>query len=197
MIDYYKEHWYFLLILLALAALTVFVWIKALERRTVRKRKRDAEIALLDTQKAALAAYEAWVVDRNVPITDAQLVIGRALSVQKLLQHEPDQEVAFAQLSADTRQAYALFYALLDTPGKLSHFFRQYGAPLTTAARDAVLRFVPPPAAQIFVQMFDAFDPDNETASLIPTQVTEWDAAFANALDLDRTLHAAAMRGEE
>ncbi|MDR1409736.1 MAG: hypothetical protein LBJ12_05650 [Oscillospiraceae bacterium] len=186
MIDYYREHWYLLPALMALAALTVLVWVKALHKSAKTNSTRAAAAARIDEQKAALLKYSAWA-DGDISaenITEKQLFVGLALSLQKQLQYEKDQLAAFAALLEDARQLYALYFALEDEPNKLSQFFKQYGKPLTTEALDAMSRFADRDAADIFAKMYAAYDRDDDGSSLIPAQIAEWDAVFADAIDM-------------
>jgi type II secretory pathway pseudopilin PulG len=197
MLEYYKEHWYLLLILAVLAAVTVAVWRKALRKRAKANRLRGELKARLDLQKEALESFRAWREDRTQPISDRQLFSGFALDLQSRLQHESEQLAAFAALSADERQLYALFFALEDAPGKLSDFFKGYGKPLTEEALAAVRRFCNPAAAEVFAQVYAACDPDDEESSYIPARLAECDTAFADALNKDELYSRAAAAVRE
>jgi len=186
MLEYYLEHWYLIPILLALAAVTVIVWIKALRKRALTNRERSAELARLEEQKSALDAYRAWKNSAGGVVTDKQIFTGFALDLQSKLQYEPDQSAAYLALPEDARQLYALYFALEDAPyDKISQFFGEYGKPLTGEANAAMRRFAGADTAEIFAKLYAAYDPDDEAASLIPAQITEWDAAFANALEME------------
>ncbi|MDR3345255.1 MAG: hypothetical protein LBT21_06700 [Oscillospiraceae bacterium] len=191
MFDYYREHWYLLLLLLALAVCVVLVWRKALRKRAEVRRTRAAITARLDEQKAALDAYRAYNATR-ASATNKQIFMGFALDIQSRIQKEIDLNAAFAALPQASRELYALYFALEDEPGKLSKFFKLYGKPLTTEALAAMHSFADADSAELFAKMHAAYDPDDENSSLIPAQITEWDAAFANTLNREAVYSRAA-----
>jgi hypothetical protein len=184
--------------LFALAIVTVVVWNKALRKRAQINHDRRAEIARLEEQKASLDAYRAWRENPGNAITDRQMFTGFALDLQSKLQYEPEQTAAYAALPEHSRQVYALYFALEDEPGKLSGFFSGFGKPLTADAYEAMRRFAGGEQADIFGKMYSAYDPDDESASLIPANVDRWDESFARALDMESIYSRAAdcVRGE-
>ncbi|MCL2023102.1 MAG: hypothetical protein FWG82_01885 [Oscillospiraceae bacterium] len=183
MFDFYREHWYLIPILLALLALTVFLLVKAARGRGEINRSKQTQLARLQEQKDALNAYRRW---RNSggDITDKQLFMGYALEIQSKMQTAEDLASTFGALSEDEKQIYALYFALEDEvyPAP-SHFFKEFGKPLTCAARDGFQRFADSESAAAFAEIYAAHDQDDENASFVPTEIAELDAVIANSLD--------------
>jgi len=186
MFEFYREHWYLIPVLLAAAIGVLILWSKALRKRAELNREHNAEVALLEEQKAALDVYRSWRNSSVAPVSDRQLFTGFALDLQSRLQYEADQAAAFAALPEKDRQVYALYFAFEDVRyEKLSQFFKEYGKPLTIEANDAMRHFADGVSADIFAKMYAAFDSDDEASSFIPAQISQWDAAFTNAMDIE------------
>ena len=79
---------------------------------------------------------------------------------------------------------YAIYYLLTDTKeAKLSAFFRSSAQPLTSDAAEAAEAMLDAAAAETVRKMFDCFDENNESASVIPEVLAELDERFAAQLE--------------
>ncbi len=179
MIDYLLHYWYFTLALLALLVFTGFVWRKALRAAKRGRAARNELFEKMKYQNEARRWFRALQEEDLAAAENQRLFDGAALAVQEDLERSGHMDSAFQDLPQAQQWVYALYYLMEDAATSLSHFFKQNGKPLTPSAKEAVRAVLGEEAAAIFNPMYQAFDEEDEEASLITAQLHEGDDAFA------------------
>ncbi len=182
MLQYYSERPYLFLIFAVLIALTVFVCIMAGRASSKRYKANEKIMKKLKEEnelRNEFAVLTETLAEKSEP---EKLFKGVALNLQKRVSDAEDMIAEFNSLTCEQREIYALSVAAEDGSEKLSDFFRASVQPLTGAALDAVKHIFGGKAAEIFESEFNSFDPDNETASVIPAEIEKKDAEFASIL---------------
>lgn len=179
MLEYYREHWYWAVVLLALCALTLFALSKAMKisaRNRADREKFLAESKYENMVRAEFRALDARSAEQAEP---KRLLDGAALSLQAALEDKADMSAAFLELPEPQQLIYALYFFFEDATDGLSVFFRRNGKPLTPAALRAARLFFGAEAVSLVEQTYAAYNEENETASLLPEEVARWDEEFA------------------
>ncbi|MGN0543826.1 MAG: hypothetical protein ACI4JG_10305 [Acutalibacteraceae bacterium] len=191
MIEYFSERPYLILIMAAVIVLTVFVCIKAGKASAARSRENEAIMKKLKEENELRNEF-AVLTQRTVSEAQPErLFRGVALNLQKRISDSSDMLGEFENLTQEQREIYALSFVEEDGAEKLSDFFRANGAPLTLAALDGIKRIFGGRAAEIFEAELNAFDPENEEASVIPEQIQALDSDFAKLTEGGATARAA------
>jgi len=181
MLEFYKEHWYLALVLLGMVIGALLLSRKAMLASAKRNRERDAVLAELKEKNEAAKLFHTLDAAGAAAMDSKTLFAAAALHTQSLLENKADPNTAFCALPIAVQQVYALHYLFEDAATSLSHFFKENGKPLTPAAHEAVHALLGEALAESFDPMYAAYDPDNETASLLPEMLAQWNAAFAAA----------------
>lgn len=170
-------------VLIALTILTVYVWANVLKSRKRSRIKREAELAYVRHQAELRQNFASLSFEMLTECDAKTLFEGVAMNIQLRLEKQADMSAAFAALTREERLIYALNYVLEDGREKLSNFFRLNGTPLTPAALEAVRDIYGSEAYTFFKLEYDAFDVENEDASVIESELEANDAGFKAALD--------------
>ena len=166
----------------AAALLCLFLWVIAMRASRRRRGEKEALIAVLEHEKALRTQFRAVTQQLLIDTQPERLIEGLCCSIQMALEAQPDMRAAYDALPQPRRLVYALGYVVQDGGGRLSEFFRRNGQPLTGAALEAAWRLVGGEYAEIFQREYDAFDEENEGASLVKEDVAAADARFAELL---------------
>ena len=166
-------------IVLLLIVVCIFAWSKALKASRRRHARRDAIIAELEREKALRREFKTPTQQQLEDSPPARLLEGLCAHVQARLEKEDDMEAAFHALPEPARFVYALGYVVQDSRERLSDFFRKNGQPLTGVAMQAVDDHIGGEFAELFRAQYEAFDEENEAASLIESEVETADARFS------------------
>lgn len=178
MIQYFLERPYLIAIMAAVILLTLFVCFKAAQASARRTKGNEAIIKKLKEEnelRNEFAILTETLAGKSEP---DRLFRGVALNLQKKIHNASDMEAEFAALTQEQREIYALSFIIEDGGEKLSGFFKTNGQPLTGEALNAVKRLFDGRALEIFETEFNAFDPENETQSMIPDEIEKLDAEF-------------------
>lgn len=183
MIAYFLERPYLILILAALIVLTIFVCIKAGKASSKRYKANEEIIKKLKEEnelRNEFAILTASLAEKSEP---EKLFKGVALNLQKKISDAADMNSAFDALTDEQKYIYALSFVVEDGGKKLSSFFRTNGQPLTGAALECVKSLFDGRIPEIFESEYNAFDPDNESASFIAEEIEKLDGEFASLAD--------------
>ena len=178
-----QEHPIMYSIVLLLIVLCGFAWSKAMKASRRRHARRDAIIAELEHEKALRQQFKFPTLQQLEETPPMRLLEGLCCHVQMRLEKADDMEAAFAALPEPARFVYALGYLVQDSRAALSEFFRKNGQPLTGAAMQAADKLLPVEYAELFRAQYAAFDEEDETASLIESEVEAADARFCVLLE--------------
>lgn len=185
MLAYYKEHWYWAPVLLALLGLAVFMCVKAAQASAKARTQRGKfmqEAAYLNQCAAWFGGLDAQTARVATQEQPRRLLDGAAFLLQKQLENTKNLNTAFSTLPEQAQMVYALHYLLEDAKESLSFFFKQSGKPLTPAANAAMRHIVGGELYAVFKEAYDAWDEDNEEVSLLSEEIQKWDAQFAELL---------------
>ncbi len=180
MIQYFLERPYLIVLMAALILLTLFVCFKAAQASAKRTKGNEAIIKKMKEEnelRNEFAILTETLAEKSDP---DRLFKGVALNLQKKIHHAEDMEAEFAKLTQEQREIYALSFVIEDGGESLSSFFRTNGQPLTGEALNAVKRLSDGRALEIFETEYNAFDPENETQSMIPDEIPKLDPEFAS-----------------
>ncbi len=182
MIQYFLERPYLIAILAAVILLTLFVCFKAAQASAKRTKGNEALIKKMKEENELRNEF-AILTETLAEKSDAdRLFRGVALNLQKRIHHAKDMESEFAKLTQEQREIYALSFIIEDGGEKLSSFFKTNGQPLTDEALNAVKRLFDGRITEIFETEYNAFDPENETQSMIPDEIEKLDSEFASLI---------------
>lgn len=173
-----REYPIFYVVILAALLLCVFLWAIAMRASRRRRAEKEALIAVLEREKALRTQFAQITQQLLIDTPPALLVEGLCCHIQMVLEAQPDMQAAYDMLPQPRRLIYALGYVIQDGREALSEFFRKNGQPLTGAALEAVRRLVGGEYAALFRREYDAFDEENETVSLVKSEIARADERF-------------------
>lgn len=182
MIQYFLERPYLIAILAAVILLTLFVCFKAAQASARRTKGNEALIKKMKEENELRNEFAVLTQTLAAKSEPDRLFRGVALNLQKKVHDAADMEDEFASFTQEQREIYALSFVVEDGGEKLSGFFRASGQPLTGEALNAFRRLFDGRALEIFETEYNAFDPENETQSMIPDEIEKLDAEFASLL---------------
>jgi len=165
-------------VVLAVLVLCVFLWAIAMRASRRRRGEKESLIAALEYEKALRAQFRFITQQLLIDTPPERLVEGVCCAIQMDLEAQPDMQAAYGALPEPRRLVYALGYVVQDGRGALSEFFRRNGQPLTKSALEAVWRLVGGECAAVFAGEYDAFDEENEAASLVKGDIAAADARW-------------------
>ena len=188
---YMLEHPYWLVILAVLIIITVFMCIKAGAASSKRYKANEAIIKKLKEENLLRNEFAVLTQSLIESAEPARLFRGVALNLQKKISDATDMNGEFEKLTDEQKEIYALSFVVEDGGEKLSEFFKANGQPLTCFALKGFTRLFDGKTAEIFTEEYNAYDPENETASLIPAEIEKNDAEFAQLITADSICDAA------
>ena len=180
MLENMKDYWYLYLVLFALIVLTAFVIKKAAEASKRTHGRNQALLAKAKREKELRDAYANLTEDVIAAAPANALFEGVALILENRCQKASDVNAFYRGLNRPQQLVYAAYYLLTDAKeSSLSAFFRRSAQPLTGDAAEAAAQMLDPQTAEIVKNMFDCFDENNESASVIPETLAELDEQFS------------------
>ena len=172
-IEYFKEYKILFAILFVLLIILIVVYSKMGKTMAKRKAEKAALIKKLDHMKFIREAYSDLTEEKILSDNGENLIEGVADNIQVRLEKEDDMNGAFEKLSEEEKTIYAFHYFLDEK--KVSEFFKNFTKPLTPYALSACEKFLPENVLKIVKELYDCYDEDNETASVIPEKIDELD----------------------
>lgn len=182
-IDYFKEYWVLFLILFVALIVLVVVYTKMGKSMAKRKAEKEALIKKLDHMKAIREAYSELTEEKILSDSGENLLEGVTDNIQVRLEKEDNMNNAFENLTDEEKMVYAFHYFLEEAKTKPSEFFRQFTKPLTPYALEGCRKFLRKDAFDCVKELYDSYDEDNETASVIPDKIASLDEKII-ALDI-------------
>lgn len=181
MTEYFASHPFVVAILVALALLTAFVCVKAAKASSKRHAENEKIINKLKEDNRLRNKFAVLTTQLIAESEPTELFKGVALNLDKQVSDAEDMEQTFAALNPEQRDIYALCYVAEDGRERLSDFFAANGSPLTDAAAEAIKKLLPA-AAEPFGKELLAYDGDDETTSLVQSDIEKWNSEFAAAI---------------
>ncbi len=182
---YMLENPYWFAILGVLIVITIFVCIKAGAASSKRYKANEAIIKKLKEENLLRNEFSVLTQSLIENADPARLFKGVALNLQKKISDASDMNGEFEKLTDEQKEIYALSFVVEDGGEKLSSFFKANGQPLTGAAFAGFACLFSGREAEIFAEEYNAYDPENETTSLIPEEIGKYDAEFAQLVTAD------------
>ena len=181
MIEYFKTHPYWILILAALIVAAVLMWIKAIKASRAHYQANEKIMQKLKDENRLRNDFAVLTPALAQSAAPAELFKGVSLNLQKRVADQADMNAAFAALHPAQQGVYALYFVLDDGGEALSGFFKANTAPLTTAAGAMLETLGLKELSALYQKEALAYDPNDETTSLIPAEIEKTDAAFTAA----------------
>ena len=175
-IDYYKEHWYYLIVLVALCVIAAFVFKKARKAYKgyySRYRAEESRMKRLSDLKTRFSGIDEESLRAE---NDEDVLEGVALIYQLALQKEDNMEKAFAQYNVEKQYAYAL--DIFCQSEKPSAFFRENGRELTEIIVPAFEYIGLKEDSEQIERLRLMFDEKDESTSISPVVIEEIDGAL-------------------
>jgi len=166
----------------------VILWIKVLKDRGVHNAENEAILNRLKEENKLRNDFKLLTNELANSADEVSLFRGVSLNLQKRISDSVDMENEFALLSDEQRMIYALSFVVEDGGEKLSGFFTENGKPLTVEAKKAVEAMLTVDAAEIFDKEYLAYDPDDETTSLIADEIAGLDKSFAEIVSAENIM---------
>lgn len=179
------ERPYWFVIFGVLILITLFVCIKAGQASSRRYKANEAIMKKLKEENVLRNEFSV-LTDTLIENSEAaKLFKGVALNLQKKISDAADMRAEFETLSQEKKEIYSLSFVAEDGAEKLSEFFRANGQPVTGNALSGFKKLFDGRAAQIFEKEYNAFDEDNEEASVIPEEIEKLDSEFSQLVSAD------------
>lgn len=194
MLENMKEFWYLYVLLFVLIIVTVFMCNKAAAASARHQKDVNEIMEKAKRSKELRDAYKDLTneIIQNAPA--APLFEGISLTLESKCQKTEDTKGFYSSLTDGQKKVYALYYLLSDAKeSKLSAFFKSSSRPLTSDAADVAAEIFSADIYTVVKEMFDCYDEENETASVIPETVNRLDNEFA---ELTENIDLFALGGE-
>ena len=184
-INYFKEFWPLFIVLFVLLIALFFMFKKA--SKTLQKAKAEKEklIKKLDHMKLIRETYSDLSEEKILSDDGKNLLEGVTDNIQLRLEKSSDMNESFFSLKEEEKLCYAYFFFLDESKVAPSEFFKQYSKPLTPYALQACEKLLEKDAFILVKEMYDTYDEDNETKSVIPETVKELDDKIKALIDIE------------
>ncbi len=178
-----RPYWFVIFGILIL--ITLFVCIKAGQASSKRYKANEAIMKKLKEENILRNEFSV-LTDTLIDNSDsAKLFKGIALNLQKKISDAADMTAEFENLSQEKKEIYSLSFVAEDGSEKLSNFFRANGQPVTGNALSIFKKLFDINAVKVFEAEYNAFDEDNEEASVIPEEIEKFDSEFSQLVSAE------------
>lgn len=174
-IEYFNQYKILFIILFVLLIILVVVYSKMGKSMAKRKAEKEKLIKKLDHMKKIREDYAELTKEKILSDDGENLIEGIADNIQVRLEKTEDMNSSFEKLSEEEKMIYAFHYFLDSASAKPSSFFREFTKPLTPVALTACERFVRKDVQSFIKEIYNCYDEDNETASVIPEKIDSLD----------------------
>lgn len=183
-IDYVKEYRYLVLILVVAIILMIIVFRKAGASVAKTKAEKEKLIKKLDHMKMIRETYSDLTCEKILSDETEYLLEGVADNIQVRLEKEGDMNEAFEKLNEEEKLAYSLHYFIEESENAPSEFFRNYTKPLTPYALQMCEKITEKSTYSLIKKLYDCYDEENETESVIKEQTEELDEKIKASHDM-------------
>lgn len=187
-LDYFRQHPLVGAEIAVLFIAVIFLWMKVLKDRGAHNAETEAILKRLKEENKLRSDFVNLTKELADSSDTVSLFRGVSLNLQKRISDSVDMEKEFSLLTDEQRMIYALGFVVEDGGEKLSGFFAENGKPLTDEAKKAVEAMLPEDAVEIFNKEYFAYDPDDETTSLIAGETEKSDEAFSKIVSADEIM---------
>ncbi len=194
MLENIQQYWYLYIALFALIIITAFVCKKAFGAASRHSKAVNAQIEKAKHNKSLREAYGSLTAQIIAGAPADTLFEGVALCLEADCQKAESTAGFYSGLNEAQKAVYAFYYLASDAKEQgLSAFFKASTHPLTADAANAAKEIFPSEIYTVVKEMFDCYDEENETASVIPENIEKLNTAFAQ---LTANLDFYALGGE-
>ena len=179
-IEYFKQYRILFIILFVLLIILVVVYSKMGKSMAKRKAEKEKLIKKLDHMKKIREDYASLTEEKILSDDGENLIEGIADNIQVRLEKTEDMNESFEKLTEEEKMIYAFHYFLDEAKEKPSSFFREFTKPLTPIALSACEKFVRKEVLVGIKKLYNCYDEDNETASVIPEKIDSLDQKILN-----------------
>jgi len=179
------ERPYWFVIFGVLILITLFVCVKAGQASSKRYKANEAIMKKLKEENILRNEFSVLTDTLIDSSESAKLFKGIALNLQRKISDAADMRAEFETFPQEKKEIYSLSFVAEDGAEKLSGFFRANGQPVTGNALSIFKKLFDGKAAQIFEKEYNAFDEDNEEASVIPEEIEKLDSEFSKLVSTD------------
>ena len=183
MLEYYRAHPLAAVLVIAAIAAAVIIFIKvaiASERRAKNNQKLFVRLEEDKKLRDRFLSLTAQLIEDSAP---AELFRGVGLGLLKRVSDSSDLNGEFERLTEGQKLIYSAFVFTEDSSEGMSNFFKLNGKPVTDCALSAAEKLFDPEFAAIVKHEYDAYDPDNEEVSCIPSEIERDDIKAREYLD--------------
>ncbi len=181
MLENIRDFWYLYVLLIVFIIITIFVCIKAFGAASRHSKEVNALIAKAKRNKELRDAYKDLTAEIIANAPAASLFEGVALNMEAACQKTEDTNGFYEALSDGQKKVYAFYYLASEAKELgLSAFFKESSRPLTSDAVAAAKEFLSSDIYTVINEMFDCYDEENESASVIPETVNRLNDEFKN-----------------
>lgn len=180
-IEYFRQYRILFIILFVLLVVLIVVYSKMGKTMAKRKAEKEKLIKKLDHMKKIREDYASLTEEKILSDDGENLIEGIADNIQVRLEKTDDMNMSFEMLSEEEKTVYAFHYFLEEAKGKPSVFFKEFTKPLTPIALSACERFVRKDVFADIKELYDSYDEDNETASVIAEKINALDEKITGA----------------
>ncbi len=183
-INYFKEFWPLFIVLFVLLVALFFMFRKA--SKTLQKAKAEKEklIKKLDHMKLIRETYSELSEEKILSDDGENLLEGVTDNIQVRLEKSSDMNAEFFELKEEEKIAYAYFFFLDESKVNPSEFFKQYSKPLTPYALKGCELLLEKEVFDLVKEMYNSYDEDNESVSVISEKIDELDEKIKSSLDM-------------
>lgn len=194
MLENMKEFWYLYVLLFVLIIVTVFMCNKAAAASARHKKEVNEIMEKAKRSKELRDAYKDLTAEiiQNAPA--ASLFEGIALTLEAECQKAENTDRFYDSMTDGQKKIYSFYYLVSDAKeSTLSAFFKSSYRPLTSDAVDAAKLILSGDIYDIIKEMFDCYDENNESASVIPQNIDRLNEEFEK---LTKDIDLFALAGE-
>ncbi|MBQ7956525.1 MAG: hypothetical protein IJ279_00700 [Clostridia bacterium] len=183
-IDYVKEYWYLVLALVVATIAMLLMFRKAGASAAKNRAEKEKLIKKLDHMKMIRETYSDLTKEKILADETENLVEGVADNIQVRLEKSGDMSAAFEELKEEEKLVYSLHYFIEESEKAPSEFFKNYTKPLTPYALQMCEKITDSSTYSLVKNLYDCYDEDNETESVIKEKTDELDEKIKASSDM-------------
>ena len=177
--------WYLWVLLLVVAVLAVFVWIKAMSASRIRREKLKKEAEIWKKDYELRQEFKTLSSEKLSSTPNNKMLSGVCMNIQIFLENETDMNDAFLALPDEKKYIYCLEYFDEDCVKSLSQFFKNNGSPLTDYIVDAIKAVGYTEILPLVEEIQPMYDGDSE-ASIDYAVIDKTDDKFKEAYNSNK-----------
>ncbi len=179
MFEYYSHHPVLAVVVTAAALFAVWALFKASQYSKKRSSEANELIEKLKEQNKLQNEF-AILSETVIDEADSEnLFKGLGLNLQKKVSDSKDLEKEFELLNSEQKAIYSLYTFYEDSEEGMSNFFKLNSQPLTGIVLEYAKKIFNEDLACLIESEYNAYDPDNEDSSCIPSEIEKTDKKAA------------------